>query len=41
MHDIKQTTANAIEEIVKYGLENGYTFKTLDQSVICQQKINN
>lgn len=41
MHDIKQTTANAIEEIVKYGLENGYTFKTLDQSVICQQKVNN
>lgn len=41
MHDIKQTTANAIEEIVKYGLDNGYTFKVLDQSVICHQKINN
>ena len=25
MHDIKQTTANAIEEIVKFGKDNGYT----------------
>ncbi len=41
MHDIKQTTANAIEEIVKYGLDNGYTFKVLDESVICRQRINN
>ena len=41
MHDIKQTTANAIESIVKYGVDNGYTFKVLDQSVICHQKINN
>lgn len=41
MHDIKQTTANAIEEIVKYGIDNGYTFKVLDHSVICHQKINN
>ena len=41
MHDIKQTTANAIESIVKYGLDNGYTFKTLDSSIICHQKVNN
>ena len=41
MHDIKQTTVNAIEEIVKYGLDNGYTFKVLDHSVICHQKLNN
>ena len=41
MHDIKQTTANAIEEIVKFGKDNGYIFKVLDESVICRQKINN
>ena len=41
MHDIKQTTANAIESIVKYGIDNGYTFKVLDQSVICHQRVNN
>ena len=26
MHDIKSYTVNAIEEIIKYGLANGYTF---------------
>ena len=41
MHDIKQTTATAIESIVKYGIDHGYKFKVLDQSVICHQKINN
>lgn len=41
MHDIKKTTANAIEGIVKYGIDNGYTFKVLDQSIICHQKVNN
>ena len=41
MHDIKQTTSRAIEEIVKYGIDNGYKFKVLDQSVICHQRINN
>ena len=41
MHDIKQTTANAIERIVKYGKDNGYTFDVLDSSVVCHQKINN
>lgn len=41
MHDIKQTTANAIESIVKYGIDHGYTFKVLDQSVICHQRVNN
>lgn len=29
MHDIKRGTVDVIEEIIKYGLENGYTFKTL------------
>ncbi len=41
MHDIKKTTANAIDGIVKYGIDNGFTFKVLDHSVICHQKINN
>ena len=41
MHDIKLHTANAIESIVKYGLDNGYKFKTLDSSVICRHAINN
>ena len=41
MHDIKQTTASAIEEIVKYGINNGYTFGVLDKSIICHQRINN
>ena len=41
MHDIKQTTANAIESIVKYGIDHGFTFKVLDQSVICHQRVNN
>ena len=41
MHDIKGHTANAIESIVKYGLDHGYTFEVLDSSVICRQGINN
>ena len=41
MHDIKNHTARAIESIVKYGLEHGYKFKTLDSSVICRHSINN
>ncbi len=41
MHDIKGHTANAIESIVKYGLDNGYKFEVLDSSVICRQGINN
>ena len=41
MHDIKGHTARAIEDIVKYGINNGYTFEVLDSSVICRQGINN
>ncbi len=41
MHDIKKHTSLAIENIVKYGLDNGYTFKVLDSSVVCHQRINN
>ena len=29
MHDIKSYTANAIEDIIQYGLKNGYEFKKL------------
>ena len=36
MHDIKKHTMNAIECIVKYGVDNGYTFAKLDSSVICR-----
>ncbi len=39
MHDIHRHTLNAIERIVKYGVDNGYTFKTLDTSVVCKQKL--
>lgn len=41
MHDIKKHTMNAIENIVKYGLDNGYKFDVLKPSVNCKQKINN
>ena len=41
MHDIKTTTANAIEDIIKYGINNGYQFKVLDSSVKCWHKTNN
>lgn len=41
MHDIKTTTANAIEDIIKYGLNNGYTFDVLDASVTCHHKTAN
>lgn len=32
MHDIKSYTINAIEDIIIWGLENGYTFQALDAS---------
>ena len=42
MHDIKSYTVNAIEEIIKYGLANGYTFLPItDGSPTFHQKINN
>ena len=41
MHDIKSHTANAIECIVKAGIDNGYTFAGLDSSVTCHQSIAN
>ena len=36
MHDIKEHTMKAIENIVKYGLDNGYSFKVLDSTVTCR-----
>ena len=42
MHDIKQTTSNAIETIIKYGLDNGYKFDVLTtDSIICHQRVWN
>ena len=42
MHDIKKSTADGIEEIVKYGVLNGYTFKTLNvNSPTIQHSIRN
>lgn len=42
MHDIKKATADGIEEIIKYGVQNGYTFKTLNiNSPTVQHSIRN
>ena len=31
-HDSKGYSVNAVEKIIKFGLDNGYTFKTLDEN---------
>ena len=31
-HDIKKFSVDAVERIIQYGLENGYTFKALDET---------
>lgn len=42
MHDIKKYTAEALEDIINYGLANGYTFKALDEmSPTVHHPINN
>ena len=42
MHDIHKSTVDAIEDIVKYGVENGYTFKVLDSSSpAIRHRVNN
>ena len=41
MHDIKKHTANALERIIQYGKNNGYTFDVLDSSIICHHKVAN
>ncbi|MDO4963506.1 MAG: polysaccharide deacetylase [bacterium] len=32
MHDIKSITSSAIQDIIRYGKENGYVFKKIDQT---------
>ena len=41
MHDIKTSTMNAIEGIIQYGVNNGYTFDVLNTSINCKQAIAN
>jgi peptidoglycan/xylan/chitin deacetylase (PgdA/CDA1 family) len=41
MHDIKSYTMNAVEDIVKYGKNNGYTFDVLNVGIECKQATNN
>lgn len=42
MHDIKSTTLNGIEEIIQYGINNGYTFEVLSSdSPTVHHSINN
>ncbi len=42
MHDIKQTTAGAIEDIIKYGQNNGYKFDVLTKDTsLCHHRIAN
>lgn len=42
LHDIKSFTVDAIEQIIVWGLDNGYTFLPLDQgSPTCHHGINN
>lgn len=41
-HDIKSFSVDAVERIIVWGLENGYTFLPLEQdSPICQHKVRN
>ena len=42
MHDIKKNTVDVIEDIIIYGLTNGYTFETLNiNSPTVHHGINN
>ena len=42
LHDIKSYTVDAIEKIIVWGLDNGYTFLPLDQdSPACHHAVNN
>lgn len=41
-HDIKEFSVNAVEDIIKWGLENGYRFRAMsDTSPMAHQGINN
>lgn len=42
MHDIHSYTVDAIETIIQYGLENGYTFMALEKGITrCHHGVNN
>ena len=42
MHDIKQTTAGAIEKIIQYGQNNGYKFDVITKDTsLCHHRIAN
>lgn len=42
MHDIYDYTVGAVEDIIKWGLENGYTFMRLEKGITyCRHGINN
>ncbi len=42
MHDIKSYTADALDEMIKYGKEKNYTFKVIDdETPTCHHGINN
>lgn len=42
MHDIKNTTKDAIRSIIKYGKDNGYTFKKIeDNTYMIRHAVNN
>jgi peptidoglycan/xylan/chitin deacetylase (PgdA/CDA1 family) len=41
-HDIRQFSVDAVEKIIIWGLDNGYTFLPLDEtSPICQHTLAN
>ena len=41
-HDIHGYSVDAVEKIIIWGLENGYTFKALtENSPVCEHKVNN
>lgn len=41
-HDIKEYSVDAVERIIVWGLENGYTFRPLDENApTCHHKISN
>jgi peptidoglycan/xylan/chitin deacetylase (PgdA/CDA1 family) len=41
-HDVKSYSVDAVESIIRWGLENGYTFRALtEESPTCHHKIYN
>lgn len=42
MHDTKEYTKNALRDIIKYGKDNGYEFKQIDNTThMVKQRVNN